>query len=575
MGTIMSEPLLALDGRALARILIADNADRVTRFAAQELVRYLSRITGARFRVRPEPRGSRPLPEAPCILIGEGPWRKLTGFPADPCSDPFDGFTLKTSGGRIFIRGHNGRSNLYGVYTFLERLGCRFIEPGADGEYVPKREDLTVPRLRKTEVAAFPLRNIFRNIVHVTPAPLRGFMDPAIHLPQIDWMAKQRLNRYEFYVDYYRFDLWEKHKKPFLAALADRGFDLELTHHSLHYFSPPDENHDFGGYGPATYRHNHPGWYVPSKECGGRGRWQTRVEIPAVRKVVTERFVDYVVRNPELKTVSIWPDDVPMNKPYRGLTWTDGYMKFWNRIAKELHRAAPDKQLAVIAYFELIRPPRRIKPASNLHCWFCPISMDYNLPVTHRRNREFLKHLAGWTRAMPPHAVANFEYYGWQAPLLPHRCNIKTNLAAYRDAGLGGIYGWSGFTTNILGEDSRHALDLFALARLLWKPEFSIASLEETWARHVFGSAADEVLLFVRYVTMTHRKAVRDRGADNWRLWISLPNLHHMQKLLGQARRKAGHTRQTERIDLLEKLAAHSCTERTWKPARRTMPCGT
>lgn len=563
----MGETRVEAGGRG-ASIVVAESADRVVRFAAAELRQYLGQMTGVRFPVREVERLSSS--KVPAFVLGMPSGD--SGELPDPCRNPFDGFTLKTIGTSTTVWGHNSRSVLYGVYALLEELGCRFVEPGI--EHVPRLRVLRVPRLNRTEVASFPLRNIFRNLVVTTPNEPFRFLDPALHIPQIDWMAKRRLNHYEFYIDYYRYDLWEKHKKSVLDALRDRGFDLEVTHHSIHYFCPPDENHDFGDYGPATYQRRHPEWYIPAHECGPRGRWQTRVEIPAVREVITRRYLEYFNRNRELNVLGLWPDDVPMNAPGRNMNPSDGYLKtLWNRVSRALAAELPGKRLGIIAYFELIRPPRRVQPHPNQHCWFCPIERDYRYPLGDRRNRYFIAHLRGWTRKLAPYQSGIFEYYGWAQPFIPHYSMMKESLSIYRDLGVGGVYGWASFTYNLLGVDYRWALDLVQLPHLLWNVETDTRAVASEWAAHVFGPAGDEVLAFYDGLLRSFRREAKKGFGPN-RDWMDLDVFRKAQLHLARARRAAPTAEAERRIDLIEKTAASRLTENlgTRPPMARRYP---
>ncbi|HEY3397699.1 MAG TPA: DUF4838 domain-containing protein [Armatimonadota bacterium] len=550
--------LLAADGKALAAVLVPPDADRVTRFAARELARYLQQISGARFRVR---EATAPVAGQPALLVGAGPWTAdLTDAPA-PEPGGRDSFTLLTRDGKVYLWGNRSRATLYAVYAFLEALGCEFIEPNV--EHIPGSLRLAAPELSRRETAGFALRNIFRNMVVAGHHEPFSFLNPDLHLPQIDWMAKRRLNHYEFYIDFYRYDLWEKHKHQVLDALLDRGFDLEVTHHSLHYFCPPDENHDFGGYGPSTYQRNHPNWYEPAYECGSRGRWQTNVGIPAVQEVVFERYLDYVARNPELKIIGLWPDDVPMNAPYKGLSRTDGYVKFWNKLAKLMAKQHPDKRLGIIAYFELIEPPAQVEPLPNTHLWYCPIERNYMQPVSYPANRSFARNLQGWINQMAPGHLASFEYWGWAAPMTPHRVYMATDLPRYQEMGSGGIYGWAGFTYNLLGKDYGWAIDMFALSRLLWEPQADLTALEQQWARGVFGPAAGPVLDFYEIIKAGHAQEAAQGLLPSYE-WISANLFHRAQKPLATARKKTDDPRLVRRIDQLEKRAALQFTEEVW-----------
>src|SRR4051794_7428203 len=105
----------------LTRIVIAENADRVVRFAASELRRYVTQMTGATLPVELASSSS-PLREVNSIILGI----------RDGASEDVDGFRLATKDARLLIQGRNNRSTLYGVYSLLERLGCRFVEPGLE-----------------------------------------------------------------------------------------------------------------------------------------------------------------------------------------------------------------------------------------------------------------------------------------------------------------------------------------------------------------------------------------------------------------------------------------------------------
>lgn len=541
-------------------IVIANPSDRVVRFAARELAKYFKAMSGAGVDIRMVKTFSL-AHGGPAILLGSGPWEQEIPSRLDPCRDPMDGFILKTVGRQLLVRGNNRRGTLYAAYALLERLGCRFMEPGI--EHVPSQPTLAVSPLNEQEIGSFPLRNIFRTVVVPQKKPDFTFLKPELAVPQIDWMAKRRINHYEFYIDYYRYDLWEKYKHLVLDALLDRGFDLEVTHHSIHYFCPPDENHDFGDYGSSTYERNHPDWFIPSYECGSRGRWQTRVELPAVRKVIIQRYLEYRARNPELKIVGLWPDDVPMNAPSRNLNPADGYLKtFWNRISAELARELPEKHLGTIAYFELIKPPKQVKPHPNQHCWFCPIERDMRYPLRDRRNRYFIPHLKGWVEKSAPHQIAVFEYYGWSHPFIPFHAMVRDDLRIYRDLKVGGLYGWSGFGYNALGLDYCWAMDLLVLSRLLWNPDANTDALKEDWARTVFGRAGGRVLDFYDYMKRVFGREARKGFVPGYE-WLNLDVLHGAQRILASARKLASDARATRRIDLLEKQAAWRCTDRT------------
>ncbi len=390
------------------------------------------------------------------------------------------------------------------------------------------------------------------------------FIDPDLTIPQIDWMAKRRLNHFAFYVDYYRLDLWEAHKGGILDALLDRGFTIEQSYHSLHYFCPPDENHDFGHHGPGTYRVNHPDWYLPAHEIG-RGTWQTRVELPEVRNIITERYLDYFQRNPELNILGLWPDDIPMNQPVPGDRPADGYLPFWNHVADELARAFPGKRVGTIAYFELLRPPARQRPRPNQHLWYCPLERNYQYPLDHDRNRHWIEPLQAWANLSPPGQVGVFEYYGWAVSFIPFRRIVQDDLRIYHDLGVGGIYGWSGFTRDILGRDSRLGIDLAVLSSLLWEPDAPVEQIEDAWIAGMYPGAEAPMHDFYGLLADRHA-AEAEKGLayyfdwiGNYQ-WIDLDLLHEAQAILAAARNTASDVA-LPRIDQLEIVCAKGATQ--------------
>ena len=101
------------------KIVVSANADAGTKYAAEELTKYLKAIGGVELPIVcdcTEPADKE-------IVIG------CTSRPGNPGSASLknDGYILRTMDDKLFIRGMNDRGNLYGVYGLLENvLGCRF-----------------------------------------------------------------------------------------------------------------------------------------------------------------------------------------------------------------------------------------------------------------------------------------------------------------------------------------------------------------------------------------------------------------------------------------------------------------
>lgn len=94
-------------------IVAPDASDQVQQFAAGELARYLTRVTGQTVTV-----GATKAPHR--ILLGRAPAEAALKE---------DGFRIRRKGPDVIIEGAGARGALYGAYAYLERLGVRFIFP--------------------------------------------------------------------------------------------------------------------------------------------------------------------------------------------------------------------------------------------------------------------------------------------------------------------------------------------------------------------------------------------------------------------------------------------------------------
>ena len=122
--------LLAEKRLALMKIEQGDS-NAQTCYAAKELKHYLEMITGAVFDIV-----TGPVTGSPRIRISRQD------------EQGYDAFTLQTSDAGLDISG-GIRGVIYGVYEFLEKLGCRFFTPL--DEKIPVCEDLVLPELSETQ----------------------------------------------------------------------------------------------------------------------------------------------------------------------------------------------------------------------------------------------------------------------------------------------------------------------------------------------------------------------------------------------------------------------------------------
>jgi len=155
---------LVRGGRAVATIVIPDQASYWTQQAAGWLQAYCRKATGATL-----PIVSETSVPTPGVVISVGHTNLSRQDNIDLQGVRWDGCKILVKGQRLYLigrdlkpafqkpNGHISDGNCRAVVTFLEdHLGVRWFLPGPQGEWIPRRRDLRVPRsLAKTFNPAF------------------------------------------------------------------------------------------------------------------------------------------------------------------------------------------------------------------------------------------------------------------------------------------------------------------------------------------------------------------------------------------------------------------------------------
>ena len=137
-----TKPLeLTRNGQSAYSIAISRDASLSERRGSEELQRFIEEMSGAYLPiVTDEQKASGNL-----ILVGKSDYLDSFGLQIPYASLGAEGFAIKTAANHLVIAGGRQRGTMYGVYTFLEKLGCRWF--ATDVSRIPRLPTLTVQPL--------------------------------------------------------------------------------------------------------------------------------------------------------------------------------------------------------------------------------------------------------------------------------------------------------------------------------------------------------------------------------------------------------------------------------------------
>ena len=147
--------LLVKGGKSSYRICVSDTASPSEKHGAEELQKFVEQMSGARLPIVTDA----DKPEGELVLVGNSTLIRpfASTIPFEKLGS--EGFVLRTEANRVLIVGGRQRGTMYGVYTFLEKLGCRWFT--RDLSVIPKKPTLVVEPFDEIERPAFEYREPF------------------------------------------------------------------------------------------------------------------------------------------------------------------------------------------------------------------------------------------------------------------------------------------------------------------------------------------------------------------------------------------------------------------------------
>lgn len=299
------------------------------------------------------------------ILIGE---LAKSPYSGGPDTYPYQqGFRLHADGATrtLSVAGQSDLATSYAIYTLLDQLGCRWFMPSELGEVLPKSPTVAIAEQDLTTGPA----TIYRGLWYCDN----------------DYARRNRLGGME------------------LSA----GHALEFTVPKALRESNPEIRAIIGG-----------------KPHPHLVKWTH----PLVADAITKASLEALDKDPELRTLSLSPDD--------GSTWdesddakldagdfdpaiqtvskTDRLLVLVNRVAERTAARHPRVRFGMLAYADYTRPPVREKLHPSVVPQIAPITFSRAHPMSddgEPNNATLRRMVEGWAKGSPAVSYYFYAYY--------------------------------------------------------------------------------------------------------------------------------------------------------------------
>jgi hypothetical protein len=455
-------------------ICLSPQASPSEKRGAAELQQFLEQISGARLPIVTG-EASR---KAPLLLVGRSPAleRRAPAIAFDRLGA--EGFTLKTAGGDLIIAGGRERGTLYGVYAFLEKLGCRWFT--RDVSRIPHLDTIPLPELDETQVPSFEYRE--------------PYFTEALDK---DWAVRNRQNGSFMHLD---------------ESTGGRMAYYPFVH-SFCEILPPKK-----------YFAQHPEYYslIDGKRRGEEG--QLCLTNPDVLRLTVEAVEGWIAAHPEAAIYSVSQNDTTgwcecdrcrRVEQEEGGAHSGPLLRFVNAVAEQVGKKHPAKLIDTLAYWYTEDPPAHVRPRENVRIRLCPIGVCEAHPYERcPRSAYFMRNLAAWSKITSQlyiwHYNTDFSHYLMPFPDFEE---IAADLPMYRRHGVVGVFMEGAYPPG--GGADMSELRSYVSARLLWDVKADVNQAVNEFLEGVYGAAAARPLR--AYYDLVHRQ-VRERH-----LYIFMP----------------------------------------------------
>jgi len=328
------------------------------------------------------------------------------------------GFSVEASSDCLLFRAPSAAEILYAVYDFAEKfLGFCFFEPGVD-RCDSKSESIKIMNGLLIEEKKPLLKR--RGFIQEFP-----FCDDSYLIG--DWMAKNKLNYLLTHMKYY-----DDAPREMLDFYQLRGIEIESGHHNFNYWIPAEK-----------YYRKHADFFAIT---GGKriSPSMNKTELllseqlcttnPKLRGTIVKNMIAYCRKHPELKTISLVPNDgfgwcecksctSFYDKDERGDFYSVSehvykasriYHDMVNDVVSQLRKALPDINVTFCAYVNYCAPSKGFRLEKNMAVHLAPYWRCINHAINDTScytNSHYADDIRKWAKVKSGGELNIYEYY--------------------------------------------------------------------------------------------------------------------------------------------------------------------
>jgi len=406
--------------------IILKERNETLEYAADELKKYITAMS--RGKILPKVTESTEADEGITLaLLSE------LSLDESDLDDPFidDIIDIDISDGVGYIAGSNERSILMGVYKYCASLGCRYLRPGPDGDYIPKA-DVMHHAFKYRKKADYPIRGEIvegcvsyehcRDTVYYLPKigmnayMIEGYVPYTYMHKWYGHIGNTRLRQKGQVTDY---DMLDDYMRLLERDIKKAGLQLHTLGHAWMFakFEMKNSPRSDGEQVLREDARQYVAMVNGKRELFHKSQFYTNFcySNPEARRVLVETVLDYARKNPHVDYVHLWLADSLNNwcecEGCRKYEPSDWYVMLLNEIDDALTAARLDTRIVMIMYVETVRPPKVLKLKH-------PERFIMTVAIGSHYERGYVKEEC--REPLPPYELNNFKSFSAPMQLRCH-----------------------------------------------------------------------------------------------------------------------------------------------------------